>query len=48
MVMSVILNRKALMRTLKLQFADDALSPLNTFLKQSKEARVFRRALSFR
>ena len=36
------------MRTLKLHFADDALPPLNTFLKQTKEARVFRRAQAVR
>jgi transposase len=36
------------MRTLKLQFADDALSTLDTFIKQSKEARVFRRAQAVR
>jgi transposase len=32
------------MRTRKLHFPDDALPPLDTFLKQTKEARVFRRA----
>jgi transposase len=32
------------MRTLKLRFPDDALPTLATFLKQTKEARVFRRA----
>src|SRR5262245_45827791 len=36
------------MRTLKLHFADDALPSLNTFLKQTKEARVFRRAQAVR
>ena len=36
------------MRTLKLQFADDALSTLNTFIKEAKEARVFRRAQAVR
>ena len=36
------------MRTLKLHFPDDALSTLNTFLKQTKEARVFRRAQAVR
>jgi len=36
------------MRTLKLHFADDALPLLNTFLKQTKEARVFRRAQAVR
>ncbi len=36
------------MRTLKLHFADDALPILNTFLKQTKEARVFRRAQAVR
>ena len=32
------------MRNLNIQFADDALSTLDIFLKQTKEARVFRRA----
>ena len=32
------------MRTLKLRFPNDALPILNTFLKQTKEARGFRRA----
>jgi transposase len=32
------------MRTLKLHFPDNALPTLDTFLKQTKEARVFRRA----
>jgi transposase len=36
------------MRTLKLHFPDDALPPLDTFLKQTKEARVFRRAQAVR
>src|SRR6266516_6902608 len=36
------------MRTLKLRFPDDALSALDTFLKQTKEARVFRRAQAVR
>jgi transposase len=36
------------MRTLKLHFADDALPTLTTFLKQTKEARVFRRAQAVR
>jgi transposase len=36
------------MRTLKVHFADDALPTLNTFLKQTKEARVFRRAQAVR
>ena len=36
------------MRTLKLSFPDDALPTLNTFLKQTKEARVFRRAQAVR
>jgi hypothetical protein len=38
----------ARMRTLKLHFPDDALPTLNTFLKQTKEARVFRRAQAVR
>jgi putative transposase len=36
------------MRTLKLHFPDDALPTLDTFLKQAKEARVFRRAQAVR
>ena len=36
------------MRTLKLHFPDEALSTLDTFLKQTKEARVFRRAQAVR
>jgi transposase len=36
------------MRTLKVHFPDDALPTLNTFLKQTKEARVFRRAQAVR
>ena len=32
------------MRTLKLRFPDDALPTLDTFLKQTKETHVFRRA----
>jgi transposase len=36
------------MRTLKLHFPDDALSTLDHFLKQTKEARVFRRAQAVR
>ena len=32
------------MRTLKLHFPYDALPTLDTFLKQTKEARLFRRA----
>jgi len=36
------------MRTLTLHFPDDALSTLDTFLKQTKEARVFRRAQAVR
>src|SRR5512145_3001389 len=32
------------MRTLKLHFSDDALPTLDTFLKRTKEARIFRRA----
>jgi hypothetical protein len=36
------------MRTLKLHFPDDALPTLNTFLKKTKEARVFRRAQAVR
>jgi hypothetical protein len=36
------------MRTLKLHFPDDALSTLDTFLKQTKAARVFRRAQAVR
>ena len=36
------------MRTLKLHFPDDALPTLETFLKQTKEARVFRCAQAVR
>src|SRR5438105_9813296 len=36
------------MRTLKLHFPDEALPTLDSFLKQSKEARVFRRAQAVR
>src|SRR5215470_12589395 len=36
------------MRTLKLHFANDALPTLNTFLKETKEARIFRRAQAVR
>ena len=36
------------MRTLKLHFPDDALPTLDAFLKQTKEARVFRRAQAVR
>jgi transposase len=36
------------MRTLTLHFPDNALPTLDTFLKQTKEARVFRRAQAVR
>jgi transposase len=36
------------MRTLKLHFPDEALPTLETFLRQTKEARVFRRAQAVR
>jgi transposase len=36
------------MRTLKLHFPDEALPTLEAFLKQTKEARVFRRAQAVR
>ena len=36
------------MRTLKLHFPDDALPTIDTCLKQTKEARVFRRAQAVR
>jgi len=36
------------MRTLKLHFPEDALPTLDTFLKQTKEARVLRRAQAVR
>jgi transposase len=36
------------MRTLKLHFPDDARSTLDIFIKQTKEARVFRRAQAVR
>jgi transposase len=36
------------MRTLKLHFPDDARATLDTFIKQTKDARVFRRAQAVR
>src|SRR5215472_17860041 len=36
------------MRTLKLHFPDEALPTLDAFLKQTKEARIFRRAQAVR
>lgn len=36
------------MRNLNLQFADDALSKLDAFVKETKEARLFRRAQAVR
>lgn len=36
------------MRTLKLHFSEDALSTLDTYLKRTKEARIFRRAQAVR
>jgi transposase len=36
------------MRTLKLHFPDDALPTLESFLKQTREARIFRRAQAVR
>ena len=36
------------MRTLQLHFPDDALPTLDTVLKQTREARVFRRAQAVR
>ena len=36
------------MRTLRLHFPNDALPTLDTFIKQTKEARVFRRAQAVR
>src|SRR2546421_6152305 len=36
------------MRPLKLHFPDDALPTLDTFVKKTKEARVFRRAQAVR
>ena len=36
------------MRTLTLHFPDNALPTLDTFLQQTKEARVFRRAQAVR
>src|SRR5918992_1875235 len=36
------------MRTLKLHFPDQALPTLDTFLKQTREARIFRRAQAVR
>ena len=36
------------MRTLKLHFPDDALPTLDTVVKQTQEARIFRRAQAVR
>jgi len=36
------------MRNLNLQFPDDALSKLDAFLKETKQARLFRRAQAVR
>ena len=36
------------MRNLNLQFPDDALTTLDTFIKQTQSARVFRRAQAVR
>ena len=36
------------MRTIKLQFADSAVPTLDTFIKQTKEARLFRREQAVR
>ncbi len=41
-------GKSPLMRTLKLHFPDDALPTIDTVLKQTKEARVFRRAQAVR
>src|SRR4029450_1317333 len=44
----VVFSWRSSMRTLKLHFPDDALPTLDTFLKQTKEARGFRRAQAVR
>jgi transposase len=46
--LSTCFLERSTMRTLKLHFPDDALPTLDTFLKQTKEARVFRRAQAVR
>src|SRR5262252_9411336 len=46
--LSTCFLERSTMRTLTLHFADDALPTLDTFLKQTKEARVFRRAQAVR
>jgi transposase len=48
-VIAVVFNKESpLMRTLNLPFADDALPTLETFIKQTKAARIFRRAQAVR
>src|SRR4029434_5146461 len=47
-ILGVVFLETLLMRTLKLHFPDNALPALETFLKQTKEARVFRRAQAVR
>src|SRR5262247_397136 len=47
-LLSSFLLETTTMRTLKLHFPDDALPRLETFLRQTKEARVFRRAQAVR
>jgi Homeodomain-like domain-containing protein len=44
----VVLSGAPTIRTLKLHLPDDPLPALDTFLKQTKEARVFRRAQAVR
>src|SRR5215470_7642525 len=46
--LSTCFLERSTMRTLTLHFPDDALPTLDTFLKQTKEARVFRRAQAVR
>src|SRR5499426_3528299 len=47
-LLSSFLLETTTMRTLKLHFPDEALPTLETCLKQTKEARVFRRAQAVR
>ena len=46
--LSYFIVETTLMRTLTLHFPHDALPPCDTFVKQTKEARVFRRAPAVR
>src|ERR1700758_1361503 len=46
--LSYFILEPPLMRTLTLHFAAEPFPPLNSFLKQTKEARLFRRAQAVR